>query len=111
MTYDTFKEARKAAREYKSGWMYLGKIKKGNGKGKFIIDRLSFCEAEFIVNCQDGRVCKISDLKAENKIWNRHPEMHGNAYPFTYKVRNRELGEDRRKYLRNMAIGGRFKNE
>lgn len=50
MTYDTFKEVRKAAREYKSGWMYLGKIKKGNGKGKFIIDRLSFCEAEFIVN-------------------------------------------------------------
>lgn len=111
MTYDTFKEARKAAREYKSGWMYLGKIKKGNGKGKFIIDRLSFCEAEFIVNCQDGRVCKISDLKEENKIWNRHPEMHGRAYPFTNKVRNRKPSEDKQKYLKSMAIEGRFKSE
>ena len=37
MLYDNFKEARKAAREYKNGWIYLGRIKKGNGKGKFII--------------------------------------------------------------------------
>lgn len=109
MTYDTFKEARKAAREYKNGWIYLGRIPKGHGKGKFYISRLSFHEAEFIVNCQDGRVCKMSNIEAENKIWNRHPEIHCRAYPFPFHVRNRKPDEDKREYLKDMAIGGRYK--
>ena len=37
--------------------------------------------------------------------------MHGRAYTFPYKVRNRKPGEDRQKYLKSMAIGGRFKSE
>lgn len=111
MLYNTFKEARKAAREYKSGLIYLGKTKKGNGKEKFEINRESFCGAEFLVNCKDGRICKISNLKNENKLWNRHPEMKGRAYPFLRKVRNRKLNENKNEYLKNMAIEGRFKNE
>ncbi len=93
MLYDTFKEARKAAREYKTrkAYVYLGKIKKGDGKGKFRISENSFSEAEFLVN-KDGRVCKISDIKK------------GKDYPFPFQIRNRKPGEDKQEYLKNMAI-------
>ena len=104
MLYDTLKEARKAAREYKDGTVYIGKIRKGNGKNKYIINDLNFREAEFIVNCKDGRICKISNLEEANKYCARHPEMKISAIPFCYKVRNRQLGEDKKEYLKKMAI-------
>lgn len=109
MFYDTFKEARKASREYKRGTAYICKIKRGSLKGKFEMNKEPFREAEFIVNCKDGRVCKISNLKEENALWNKHPEMNGRAFPFRYKVRNRRPEEDKDKYLRDMSIEGRYK--
>lgn len=109
MFYDTFKEARKAAREYKRGRFYICKIKKGKLKNKFLMSRELFPDAEFIINCKDGRVCKISNLIEENALWNRHPEMHGKAFPFRYKVRNRKPDEDKSKYLKDMSIQGKFK--
>ena len=107
---DTFKEARKAARELlacgRGCYGYIGKIEKGKSKGKYLVDSRIFSEAQFYVH-KDGRVCKISDIEKENKKWNRHPELCRRAYPFVYRPRNRKAGENKRDYLNEMAISGR----
>lgn len=90
---DTFKEARKVARNsVKCHWSFLGKISKGYGKGKYLVDDKPFPEAEFYVH-KDGRVCKIATLGKEK----------GHVSPFNYP-RNRKVGENKQKYKKEMAI-------
>lgn len=107
MEFNTFKEARKEARKLAAEtgyYAYLGKI----NNGKYGISKSPFPEAKFYVH-EDGRICGISDIKREDMIWNRHPEIKRRAYPFN-RVRNRKPGENKREYLRDMAINGRYRS-
>lgn len=109
--YDTFKEARKHAREVarlrgRHGYIKVKYyIKSGKTCVRFMVLSEPY-DFDYYVSI-DGRVCSVSELEKERLKWKRHPECAGTPYPFVYKVRNRETGEDKQSYLREMSVTNR----
>mgnify|MGYP003311983315 CR=1 FL=1 len=102
--FKTFKEARKIGRELaKYNYSYTAYITK-TAEG-YIVSQQKDNSFDFYVH-RDGRVCKKEEIEKENKKWKRHPEKHEIAIPFVYRQRNREKGENKKEYLRKMAING-----
>ena len=99
-----FKEARKIGRKLAMyNYSYIAYITKtSNG---YIVSQQKDNSFDFYVH-RDGRICKKENLEKENKKWNKHPELHQIATPFVYKQRNRKKGENKKDYLRDMAING-----
>lgn len=100
--FKTFKEARKEGRElarYNHSYTaYITKTPRG-----YMVSQQYDNVFDFYVH-RDGRVCKREEVEKENRKWNRHPERYERASAFVYRPRNREKGEDKKKYLREMSI-------
>ena len=105
-TYQSFKEARKNARE----------VAKVSNHRACITKKVIENEKRYVVtlddddnNCDyyvhiDGRVCKVEDLEKEKNDLSRYPDKANLVYPFSMYVENRKRNENKKDYKLRMSI-------